>query len=34
MVRIDALRVLLDVERALREASAPGRNPSLPRADA
>jgi hypothetical protein len=34
MVRIDALRVLLDVERALREASPPGRNPSLPRADA
>ena len=33
MVRIDALRVLLDVERAMRETAAPGRNTAPPGAD-
>ena len=34
MVRIDALRVLLDVERAMREGPAPGRGTARPGADA
>ena len=34
MVRIDALRVLLDVEAAMREAAAPGRRTAPPGADA
>ena len=33
MVRIDALRVLLDVERTMREAAAPGRSTVPPGAD-